>query len=242
MSPDVCARFSNAGLALAIERLPIEPARGLGVVEIVQLDIARRRNLEWFRIYPGHAANRIDVTASNPHQRQLVLQVQEARRSYEAIVDGETKVLHTLGAAQYYLCGQDEAHLFMAQLPHNAATIDHAHRMLAPRVPEEYAKQPSTRQGEWFFYPAIAVDREELERLEVLGYGKKSNISIAEAGRIWRRSRPHIASELRFLKPGRRIFVRGHIKHPDHRTLTLRDWHFVLLNRELTNQRTRWID
>jgi hypothetical protein len=56
-------------------------------------------------------------------------------------------------------------------------------------------------------------------------------------------------SELRVLKgtpeePGRRVFVRGHVQHPDHATLHLRVWHRVLQNREVSNRRrgVLWVD
>lgn len=242
MSSDLALRFADAGLALAVEREPIDRGWRNTPVEVVQLDIARRRGREWFRIFPGRHENRIRIQAVDPRWQQLVLSVQEARRTYTAIVDGREKVLFTLGQEQHYLCGQDEMHLFMAQLPQYAGSVEHAHRILFPQVPAAYEKQPWIRQGEWFFFRAIEEDARELERLEVLGYGKKEHIGIAEGARIRRVGRPHFASEHRVLKPGRRIFVRGSIRHPDHKTIELRDWHFVLPNREGVNRRTSWID
>jgi hypothetical protein len=47
-------------------------------VEIVQLDIARSRLREAYRLFPGNTAtNRIDVTAADRRRRQVVLVVDE---------------------------------------------------------------------------------------------------------------------------------------------------------------------
>jgi hypothetical protein len=241
MTSDVCAQFREAGLALAVETDPIE-RWGLRPVEIVQLDIARRRGVEWFRLFRGAPANEVSVTASDGYLHQVVLSVREARRAYRAQVEGKIEEIFTLGSPQHYLCGVDEEHLFMAQLPRGAGSIVGAHRLLAPDVPIEYSRQPRVRQGEWFFFDATAPDAIELDRLDRLGYGAKHEIGIAEGAKIRRLGRPHVASELRLLKPGKRIFVRGLVRHPDHATVRLRDWHFVLPNREVANRRTRWCD
>jgi len=267
MSPDVAREFARAGLSLVVERTPIEAGRGLRNVEIVQLDIARRRGVEWFRLFPGHAANEIAVDAVDASERQASITVVEAGRPYEARLDARAKPgpharvlrregdsivveLFTRSTPQHYLCGQDESHLFIAQLAQRASSIARAHALLAPRVPWDYAKQRWVRQGEWFFFAATPSDRAEIERRGVLGYGLRTNVGIAEAARLLRPGRPHVVSELRLLKgsavqPGRRIFVRGEVRHPDHRTLVLHDWHRVLPNGELTTRRTRgvlWVD
>lgn len=241
MTSDLPARFREAGLALVMEHDPIE-RWGTRPIEIVQLDIGRRTGFEWFRLFRGSPANEVSVTANDAYVRQVVLSVREARRKYQARVDGKIEELFTLGSAQHYLCGIDEKHLFMAQLPRRASSISDAHRLLAPAIPIQYSRQPHVRQGEWFFFEAHAEDAMELERLDRLGYGSHENTGIAEVGRIRRLGRPHVASEIRLLKPGKRIFVRGLVRHPDHATLRLRNWHFVLPNREIANRRTRWAD
>jgi hypothetical protein len=267
MTHAIADAFARAGLALRVEREPLDRGRGLRAVEIVQLDIARRRGAEWFRLFLGHRKNIVAAGPVDAALRQVVLTVVEAGRPFEARIDasvtpdsqarvlrreGQSVVveLFTRSAPQHYLCGRDESHLFIAQLPARAWNVGHAHALLAPDVPADYAGRPRVRQGEWFFFPATAEDAAELERLEVLGYGKRTNAWIAEAARLRRAGRPHVARELRVLKgsaamPGRRVFVRGDVRHPDHRTLVLPTWHRVLPNRELVDRRARgrrWVD
>jgi hypothetical protein len=247
MRASVAAEFARAGLTLVVERSPIEAMR-FARVEIVQIDIARVHGAEWFRVFPGAPSNEIDVADADASIRQLVMTVTEGRRSFEARVGDDVVERFTRGVPQHYLCGKDESHLFIAHLPRRAGSVKQAHALLAPVVPADYSTRSSIRQGEWFFLPAIETDLTELARIEVLGYGLRTNAGIAETARWRRPGRPHVASAIRVLKgtstdPGRRVFVRGEVRHPDHRTLLLRDWHRVLPNGELPNARgIRWVD
>jgi hypothetical protein len=114
------------------------------------------------------------------------------------------------------------------------------------------------RQGEWFFIkaaglevdPALILYREPIRR----GGGKPhlieqvyrrggedvyvhrdfpNGISMGEYRRIMaepenRRSE----SSWRRMKRNPELYARGTVRHPDHRTITLHDWHRVLMNRE----------
>ncbi len=39
-----------------------------------------------------------------------------------------------------------------------------------------------------------------------------------------------------------RVYVRGHVRHPDHRTIYLDNWHHVLLNSERTTRNLAFLD
>jgi len=247
MRATLASDFKKAGLALVVEPDPIEAIR-FARVQIVQIDIARSRGAEWFRVFPGDPSNDIEVDHADASNRQLVMTVLEGRRSFDIRVGDEVVERFTRGRPQHYLCGKDESHLFIAHLPRRATNVQHAHMLLAPIVPADYERQPRIRQGEWFFFQATPDDLAELARLEVLGYGLRTNAGIAETARWRRPGRPHVASMIRVLKGpvtdrARRVFVRGEVRHPDHRTLLLRDWHRVLPNGEVPNPRgVRWVD
>src|SRR5581483_5801921 len=101
MMSDVCARFQEAGLSLALETEPIDARWSTRPMEIVQLDIVRRNRVEWFRLFHGAPANEVDVVTGDAYVRQVVLRVREARRAYRAMVDGKLEEMFTLGSPQY---------------------------------------------------------------------------------------------------------------------------------------------
>ncbi|MFX1479014.1 MAG: hypothetical protein ACFFCI_12860, partial [Promethearchaeota archaeon] len=88
------------------------------------------------------------------------------------------------------------------------------------------------RQGEWFFIPVTTKEQNLIEENENL-IEKKQPIGGAN---------PHIADQL--IRIDDEIYVKGKIKHVEHRTLKLNGWFRVLRNTEVRS-RTRvlgWID
>jgi hypothetical protein len=215
-------QFAQAGLSLVVESRPLDARRGVASAEIVQLDIARDRLRERYRLFPGNTqTNRLDVTSADRRERQLVLLIDEPARSV-------TTLQSTTGRVRHFLCGQDEAHLFIAQLPREVSSVSDAHDALAPEIPAEYDRGNVRRQGEWFFMPVTPSERFELNMLSprLIRAG-----GLAEVAQIRRRGRQHLATEACLLG-GARLYARGQIWHPDHRPLALRGWHRVLMNRE----------
>jgi hypothetical protein len=241
-------QFAMARLSLVVEPQPLDKGRRVDSVEIVQLDIARRRAREEYLLFPGNTAtNRVEVTAADRARRQLVLVVDEPKRRFtvtlprhrlpapapDVRVVAETETsrvieMSTSGRVRHFLCGQDEAHLFIAQLPHPVASVDDAHDALAPEIPERYDRRRVRRQGEWFFLPVTADERAELN---VVSPREIHSGGLAEIASIRRHGRQHLATQACVLRPVR-LYARGQIWHPDHAPLALRGWHRVLLNRE----------
>jgi hypothetical protein len=81
-------QFAKASLKLKISDKPI---RGNG--QIFEMDIQREfsgnRRSEYFRIYPGHEDNRIEVVGTDKQIGQLVLMVHEPRRAFVDTVWGD---------------------------------------------------------------------------------------------------------------------------------------------------------
>src|SRR5262249_28452525 len=113
-------------------------------------------------------------------------------------------------------------------------------------------------QGEWFFIPAPRMKVEEafVTRGEPLSRGTGSKSHMAEccysAGGEWvyvcdqhpgglteaqqarlLPQRPETA-HWNWRRRGRnaQVYVRGRVRHPDHRTIVLNSWHRVLMNTE----------
>ncbi len=172
---------------------------------------------------------------------------------------------------RHFLMGVDERQLFIAQTNDRITTVAEARRSLGNTVQFHEGKRKMTpnRQGEWFFVKATDVqvrmiDNALSKNLTVIN--KKSNIGQAHGDRA--NGNPHIAEELVKLpsnitaevRSGRRtvqqggfpvrghsVFIRGKIRHIDHKTVTYKYWHEVIANNEGATGRGNssgisWID
>jgi hypothetical protein len=121
------------------------------------------------------------------------------------------------------------------------------------------------RQGEWFFLPTgrafrnpIVHRKEPLQRTT----GSKPHICqelIREGGELVYIVQGRVYSEkeykerkesdqnfdrfgLRTMIRDPEIYVRGYVRHPDHATIRLNDWHRVFINAELTTSSVTFLD
>ena len=255
-------RFTEAGLAVrAAER----PMRGDNP-HIFQMDIGRTvrgsGRIEYFQIWFGHEDNRIEVVSIDKKLKQLTLLVHERARTYTVkrynreIRGYEEIEEKTPNRKRHFLCGVDERQLFIATLPRGVTTVKAAHKSLkSSSVTLAEGKVPgrTVRQGEWFFVNTSRIEREAIKKVT----GERRGV-IKKRSRIgpWG-GKPHVADEQIELPPGtlkhdfsfrprNEIFVRGAIRHPDHKTVKFRDWRRVIKNAEPTGIRIReginWVD
>lgn len=162
----------------------------------------------------------------------------------------------TSNQKRYFLLGLDERQLFIAQLTSPASTVREAHASLKTTTVTlaEGKVGKSTRQGEFFFLPATEEeDRMILEGLEKHFLIFEHNVPIGPfttGEHLWgarrvrqRRGKPHTAEGLVVL-PGkppkgsiwpvrqREVFVRGSVRHEDHKTVKFNHWVKVIRNSE----------
>ncbi len=262
-------RFRRARLDLELLSTPLLAGRPgpLGTEAIVQIDIAPPGGTQQrFRIFPGASENRLEVLGPDPRARQLVLFVDEPRRAFSVWLskrqapppaarilreDAKSRLVEqfTEGRKRHFLCGMDEQHLFIAELPCGASSTHAAREALrAPEVPQSLVLRGEriVRQGEWFFLPTLPRERAELD--EEVGARRvkvQRCIGIAQAAKLARAGRPHVADEVVVLPAGGpRIYVRGAVQHPEHRTVEFRSFVRVVPNRERFAQPAGvlWID
>jgi len=247
MSQSLTHPFAAVGLRLELPGRPLAPHSP----EIFQMDVARPRGGETFRLWKGHESNVIRVTDADKDRRQVVLLVQEPPRAFEvavrkrrrAVPPDEVRDLRlvretsvhwvferwTPSAMRRFLCGMDERHLFIAQFDGGTSVKD-AHRKLKPQaVLEADRSSPgrTLRQGEWFFV-ALAPDESRFlaDRLRTVPYIVRRGDSLGGNGRS------HVADEV--VRTDReRVYARGRVRHPDHQTLVLGEWRRVYRNAEL---------
>jgi hypothetical protein len=224
------------------------------------VDIQRDRRGEFFELrVPERWRHSIDanVLQTDRRDRHLLLFV----RSPE-------------GKAARFLCGHDEREWFVAAVPGGASSVLQAKEALKPlavRARQNQLKVPARlrnrrknaafrRQGEWFFVPASAWNRDAIKEKFVLhneplrrGGGKAHIVEhlfrvAGEAVYVCPKF-PNGLSEGRYrqllqnkpsaaqwgwqvLRRNPRVYAKGRIRHPDHATITLPDWHRVVLNTE----------
>lgn len=185
------------------------------------IDIHRRAKQEYFVLqpsYPGAGPEVLDCDAEDQH---LLL------------LDPITGVR--------LLCGFDERHWFVCQLPGRVSTVEEAKLDLMPACLRDdfialgkrhrnYRKNELfVRQGEWFFVPSEAPA--ELAMIQ-----HHAPLSRCGGGK------PHICEALYEPDAGGKLIVADHtddvraygrVSHPDHATLVLKQWHRVYLNEEV---------
>jgi hypothetical protein len=173
---------------------------------------------------------------------------------------------------RHFLMGVDERQLFVAMLTQGVNNITSARSLLGSSVKfhEGVRKMSPKRQGEWFFLKATS-DQEDLIEL-FIQKNKASILKKVNIGRYAGRAsgNPHTADELivisnneevierlgmskftRKRTPKRgvpirynQVYVRGKIRHIDHKTIKYSHWYQVVLNNEGdTKSATQsWID
>ena len=171
-------------------------------------------------------------------------------------------VMKAEGGNRYFLAGIDERQLFVAQLKGPATSVEGARQQLGRTVQfADGSRKGSSidRQGEWFFLETRQSTKDEIERaIKQTRTVIRKKVPIGSfLGRPG--GNPHVAEELvvlpveTTLRPsannprtlaGRmaggdtdrllrsRAFVRGSIRHKDHKTVKFSQWREVIANNE----------
>ncbi|NUP05398.1 MAG: hypothetical protein HOW73_04985 [Polyangiaceae bacterium] len=264
--------FYDARLPLELRTVPFGHDFGSRADSIVQMDIARaneprRGKIERFRIYPG-LGNRLDVVDLDGRNRQLVLHVVEQLNAFTtwvresevpagAVVVGRkgnrVEVQHwTSSDERTFLLGQDEQHLFIALLPSAVGSVRDAHAALRPALVDQLcdAGASVTRQGEWFFMSLSSDEQAWIDELARKTIRVVRKTGIADAMGLRRLGRQHVADEVVVVRGipapdgdrSERVYVRGAIVHPDHRTVVFKDWRRTIVNNERLEEPVAGVD
>jgi hypothetical protein len=208
----VLRHFERAGLSA---RVIVPRRRMFGSVASVRIDPQRG---EFFALCPDPEEDPTLLEASARRHHLLLLIVGPASR-------------------RRLLFGHDERHLFVARLPQDARVSRLAGAFDALKPAEVLAAETAglepLRQGEWFFIPAPGFQPDR-------GVIVQRKVPLRPIGRFEKYPRAHVANELVRLvqsteTPARQrllVYVRGAVRHGDHRTVHLTTWHRVLPNRE----------
>ena len=229
--------FEKAGLPIKVEKEPLQSVISVNNQDIFQMSIdikGKKNKREYFRVFHGHENNDVRVIDADSGNQQVILLVSEPEREYSTRQWSSEKndwiyvKQRSPGYLRKYLCGFDEKHLFIAELPNNLGAVNKvkdAHRILKPEyvATKEKVTGRIKRQGEWFFIP---VSNEEQNLIE-------ANMNLIEKkdriGGGWR-GNAHIADQL--LRIREKEYVSGKVSHIEHKTLKLHEWFRVERNAE----------
>jgi len=154
----------------------------------------------------------------------------------------------TPGQRRWFLMGVDERQLFIASLPGHAATVFDAHKILkrGDVILAEGKQKGVVRQGEWFFLQTTPAEREKLDAMGKKGLvTRKADIETLKKTKTTKRvngGNPHVADEVvravgEALEHGFGVrdterYVRGSVRHVDHKTIHFYHWRRVIRNTE----------
>jgi hypothetical protein len=191
--------------------------------------VTRRKREQRFRIFADDNAT-LNLLDKQPARRHVLLQVRTTPLDREVV--------------DHYLLGHDERELFVVQ-SNRVNSIHDAIEALKPPEVRRAERQglKVVRQGDWFFIPLRTTFKITpamiLHRNETIGGPNAARWGI-------RVGNPHVAEEqllifgdahVRRLNEWVKVknvllsvYVRGKIRHADHATLELRDWHRAVQN------------
>lgn len=244
---DLKQKFAEIGLKI---KIAASDAANISNTDIFQLSINNEGQAnnykEYYTLSPGKD-NYIEVTSIDKTKHQLVMHVQEPKRvfyenTYDPIKKVYFKEKHTTPEnLRKYLLGKDERHLFITEY-NGISNVKNAHENLKPAIVQaaEIHKLKIVRQGEWFFVEPTLKQKETIEKelkSPLVLLFKKIPVNYLRP-----KGNPHIADELLRIKSKDEFFtyVRGHIRHIQHKTITLPGWMSVYKNTEIGS--ANWVD
>lgn len=260
-------QFAKANLKVVFSARPFGSSANKDVFGItITRKIKGVARSEVFSVWLGSEDNRVEVVNTDPARCQLVLMVQEARREvaqwlsrhdadqllrFRGIVRESIKKnadgsidFKTFSPAnkRHMLMGVDERQLFIAQLPRGITTVESAHKSL---------KTTSV---------TLAEGKVPVDEIKAIEKGIRDNrlfvLKKTAIGRVAGVSQghPHMADEIVTL-PGKilehgfsvrsrpDIFVRGKVRHVDHKTVSFKQWRKVIKNSEAAaTTGVNWVD
>jgi hypothetical protein len=220
------------------------------------LDVRTDRKGEFFEVAVAPGAEvAVEALDVRPHERHLLLLVREGRDKQKFLCGHDERHWFVAAIPERAPAGT-VAQAMEALKPAEVRTAQ-GRAGLRAEARRRRKNAAYRRQGEWFFVPAPAVvaDPNLVLRAEPIrrGGGKPHRAEfcyraggeavyvsreypngLAEANyRKLLRARPEAkAWAWRIMRRDPEVYVRGRIRHGDHRTIVLHGWHKVLMNTE----------
>jgi hypothetical protein len=250
------ARFARIGARLKRPE-GSTPRPRAGMRGSVSLDVGRDRDGEFFEIRGGERVNvRIEVLDVQPADRHLLLMVRQGDRKSKFLCGHDER--HWFVAAVPESAPVGTVRSAKEALKPAEVRVAQARMGLGAVAGNRRKNAAFRRQGEWFFIPAtrLVVDESLVLRDEPLSRGVGSKPHRCEfcyrlggevvyvcdrirGGVDPRRYRQILHDQpeasnwgWRMMRRNPVVYVKGRIRHADHKTIVLHGWHRVLMNTE----------
>ncbi len=256
-------KFDSMGARLKVVR---QPTRRLPGRNLVSLDIGTDRRGEFFemRVPPTIEAT-IEVLDIRPRDRHLLLLTRESSDKHKFLCGHDERHWFVAGIPETSSVGT--VRQATEALKPAAVRAVQARKKLSGNQRNRRKNAAFLRQGEWFFIPisrlvvhdAWVLRNEPLSR----GHGSKphwaefcyrtggetvyvcsrypSGVTEGQYRRILSRNRSAGGWHWMTMRRNPGVYVRGRIRHPDHKTIVLHDWHQVVMNTENQSQAMRHV-
>jgi hypothetical protein len=229
--------FKKMGARVKVDESPRSRFLRPNSNSTLRLDVRKDKKGEYFLLSKAaEDKTELVILDVQPEDRHLLLMTREGKKKSR------------------FLAGHDERHWFVAAIPEKTpvSTVRGAKKALKPKVVQE-ASEGVIRQGEWFFIPRPneKIDEKLVLHNEPLTRGRGSKPHrcaelVRTGGETVYVKGAQIVTEIAFAKMDMkakrvgwqtmrrnpRVFVRGRIRHTDHKTIVLAEWHEVLMNTE----------
>ncbi len=254
-------KFARIGARLKVIDLPSRRARP---TSIVSLDVGVDRRGEYFEIArPPEADAEIAVLDVQPADRHLLLLVRDGAEKSKFLCGHDER--HWFVAAVPESAPVGTVRQAKEALKPVEVRLAQALKGLRAEARARRKNAAYVRQGEWFFLPAprLVVDEALVLRDEPLRRGMAgkphwaefcyrtggqtvwvcprypNGVSEAEYRRLWQADADSHGWGWRVMRRDSQVYVRGRIRHADHRTVTLHGWHRILMNTEAQSRAMR---
>jgi len=249
------ARFARMGARLKVEEGEARSRNVLG--GSFSIDVRRDERGEFFEICarPDRELE-FEVVDLQPAERHLLLLVREGERKEKLLCGHDERQWFVAGVPGER--GVASVQAAMEALKPAEVRQAQERRKLKPAERRRRKTTAYVRQGEWFFIPVpnLSVPERLILQNEPLSRGAGSKPHTMEEcyrsggeavyvceryptglGEVqYRRvlqKRPEAKGwNWQVMRRNPRVYVKGRISHPDHKTVELREWHRVLMNTE----------
>lgn len=231
-------------------------------LRISLLDIQEDRRGEYFEITLRSEAEP-QVLDLQPEDRHLLLLIREEKEKYKFLCGHDER--HWFVAAIPEKAPVGTVRQAKEALKPHVVRVAQSQKKLANKSRNRRKNAAFIRQGEWFFLPVSAEPDEEMIILQneplMRGNGGKahwaefcvrtggeavlvcnryrSGLSLIQYQRLIEKNSNARTWNWRAMRRNPEVYVKGRIRHPDHKTILLPDWHRVVMNTETQSRAMR---